>query len=615
MMDDERVKVIPTPAWFAEKGKAADKIALEEDIQKAYASFREKYAPDKWENLTGDDLLSFFSIGYKPNSLCYALEYDHAYDVFGAYSGGSSWHYGVYRKDGKQWKTSLKGKTPLKNGVRNTDSDEAAELLAKIRSVIFQGFNIIKDFGELQKISDYKKLENQLTELNRVLDKDGSSNFITRAWVLKYYHMFFPNIFPCWYSTEWINYIIKTLDLPERKDYFEKIGEIMLYVKKSNLSVALFSEVFDDQFGKPDTEKWPEDLYEGAVIITEKPADVLKDNVHKLIYAPLKTSIFLKNRIIFGAPGTGKSFFLKEEKEKLLGKNNEADYERVTFHPEYSYANFVGTYKPVMIKNADGKKEISYAYVPGPFMRILVKALKSAMAGEEKPFLLLIEEINRANVAGVFGDVFQLLDRNKDDVSEFPIATSEDMRAYLAEELGVEESVVESIRIPNNMFIWATMNSADQGVYPMDTAFKRRWDFEYLSIDEKQDAIADLQFKHLASGQTYAWNDLRKAINDALINMNVNEDKLLGPFFLQKSAFDTDEKFAAAFKSKVLMYLFEDAARQRRSQLFIGCGKDCNIFSRVCQQFDEIGLGIFGSDFLSKVPVLATEAQEAKEEQ
>ena len=423
----------------------------------------------------------------------------------------------------------------------------------------------------------------------------------------------------------------------------------------------------------------------------------------KLVFNTNFSSEFLKNRIVFGAPGTGKSFLLNQDREKLIGEDNEIDYERVTFHPEYSYANFVGTYKPVMVKNesgepkdekqkkvisiledknktaqekydllydvfkgdsltrlpillgiytdetfntkkldgefavnnnnvernhgrairpylnlnttADGKKEISYAYVPGPFMRILVKALKSAMAGEEKPFLLLIEEINRANVAGVFGDVFQLLDRNKDGVSEFPIATSEDMRAYLAEELGVEESVVESIRIPNNMFIWATMNSADQGVYPMDTAFKRRWDFEYLSIDEKQDAIADLQFKHLASGQTYAWNDLRKAINDALIGMNVNEDKLLGPFFLQKSAFDTDEKFAAAFKSKVLMYLFEDAARQRRSQLFIGCGKDCNIFSRVCQQFDEIGLGIFGSDFLSKVPVLATEAQEAKEEQ
>lgn len=615
-MDDGRVKVIPTPAWFAEKGKAADKIALEVDIQKAYASFREKYAPEKWENLTGDDLLSFFSIGYKPNSLCYALEYDHAYDVFGAYSGGSSWHYGVYRKDGKQWKTSLKGKTPLKNGVRNTDSDEAAELLDKIRSVIFQGFNIIKDFGELQKISDYKELENQLTKLNQVLDKDGSSNFITRAWVLKYYHMFFPNIFPCWYSTEWINYIIKTLGLTERKDYFEKIGEIMLYVKKSNLSVALFSEIFDDQFGKPDAEKWPEDLYEDAKITSGKPVVVSKDNVHKLIYDSLKTSEFLKNRIIFGAPGTGKSFFLNEEKEKLLGKNNEADYERVTFHPEYSYANFVGNYKPVMVKNADGKKEISYAYVPGPFMRILVKALKSAMAGEEKPFLLLIEEINRANVAGVFGDVFQLLDRNKDGVSEFPIATSEDMRAYLAEELGVEESAVESIRIPNNMFIWATMNSADQGVYPMDTAFKRRWDFEYLSIDDKEAEVTSWQFKDVRSEAMYSWNKLRKAINDKLIELNVNEDKLLGPFFLKETDFDSYDKFEAVFKSKVLMYLFEDAARQKRKALFSGCGeKDWNIFSRICDKFKSKGVEIFCSEIANKFPVSNPEAQEVKEEQ
>lgn len=418
----------------------------------------------------------------------------------------------------------------------------------------------------------------------------------------------------------------------------------------------------------------------------------------KLVYKTTFSSKFMKNRIIFGAPGTGKSFLLNEDRKALLGEENEKDYERVTFHPDYSYASFVGTYKPVMVKNdelsslderqkrilavlnddsktaqekydllyddfknnnltslpllisivsneffetkkvdgngtvnnnsvarsrgnaispfvklrtsEDFKKEISYEYVPGPFMRILVKALKSAMAGDDKPFLLLIEEINRANVAAVFGDVFQLLDRDKSGVSEFYITTSEDMRAYLAEELGVDESKVGSIKIPNNMFIWATMNSADQGVYPMDTAFKRRWDFEYLSIDDKEEKIENLKFRHIRTGRSYAWNDLRKAINNALIGMNVNEDKLLGPFFLKESAFTDDASFADAFKSKVLMYLFEDAARQKRLQLFAGCGKECNVFSKVCQKFDAIGIGIFGSDFASKVPVLADDEQD-----
>lgn len=335
---------------------------------------------------------------------------------------------------------------------------------------------------------------------------------------------------------------------------------------------------------------------------------------NKLAFNTGFVSELAKNRIIFGAPGTGKSCELEQERKTLFA--NGGDYERVTFHPDYSYANFVGTYKPVMVKNEVGKKEISYNYVPGPFLRVLVKALKSAMGVEAKPYLLIIEEINRANVAAVFGDVFQLLDRDSNGVSEFAIATSEDMRAYLAEELVVDESAVESIKIPNNMFIWATMNSADQGVYPMDTAFKRRWDFEYLSIDDKEAEVTSWQFKDVRSEAMYSWNKLRKAINDKLIELNVNEDKLLGPFFLKETDFDSYDKFEAVFKSKVLMYLFEDAARQKRKALFSGCGeKDWNIFSRICDKFKSKGVEIFCSEIANKFPASNADAQEAKEEQ
>ena len=132
-------------------------------------------------------------------------------------------------------------------------------------------------------------------------------------------------------------------------------------------------------------------------------------------------SRFYRNRILFGAPGTGKSFTLNKERKELLGDGNEMDYERVTFHPDYSYANFVGTYKPVPCKDSDGKDAITYEYVPGPFMRIYVEALKNGRTDDVKPFLLIIEEINRANVAAVFGDIFQLLDRDDDEVSEYPI--------------------------------------------------------------------------------------------------------------------------------------------------------------------------------------------------
>lgn len=410
---------------------------------------------------------------------------------------------------------------------------------------------------------------------------------------------------------------------------------------------------------------------------------------------PFKTgyeSPFSRNRILFGAPGTGKSFTLNRDRVTLLGADNEDDYERVTFHPDYSYANFVGTYKPVMVddstevislatekdvlavltdetksaqekydqlydrfkgdgltrlplllglytdenfktRKADGsdaagdnsvernhgkairpyvnlskpsseKKDISYEYVPGPFMRMYVKALKNSRTDNIKPFLLIIEEINRANVAAVFGDIFQLLDRGDDFVSEYPIQATEDIKKYLAKELGGNPNDYNKIKIPDNMFIWATMNSADQGVFPMDTAFKRRWDFSYLGID---DSDQDLQGKYVYladdKSQKVEWNKLRKAINNFLAKEKINEDKQLGPYFISRSIVvpeDGDEidreRFINTFKNKVIMYLFEDAAKQKRFRLFEGCFQNSSRYSEICREFEAKGVGIFNHD-------------------
>lgn len=405
-----------------------------------------------------------------------------------------------------------------------------------------------------------------------------------------------------------------------------------------------------------------------------------------------------RNRILFGAPGTGKSYLMNQQRLELLGENSEINYERVTFHPDYSYANFVGTYKPVMVggqpistsdkdtqyilsiltdasktaqekydllyndfkgdgltrlpillgiytdevfktRKEDGSSavgnngvernhgrairkyvaplmgkgkagEIAYEYIPGPFMRVYVNALKSARTEDPKPFLLIIEEINRASMATVFGDVFQLLDRNDDEVSEYPIQASEDMKKYLARELGGQPDDYSKICIPDNMFIWATMNSADQGVYPMDTAFKRRWDFTYLGIDESEEGIAG---KKVALGQgeyrrIVEWNALRKAINNELLTYKVNEDKLMGPYFLSRKVLpqgDTIDpiEFARVFKNKVIMYLFDDAAKQKRPALFSGCGEKVrNQYSKICSEFDQKGVFIFCESISSQFP-------------
>ena len=312
-----------------------------------------------------------------------------------------------------------------------------------------------------------------------------------------------------------------------------------------------------------------------------------------------------RNRIVFGAPGTGKSFRLKNDCEELMEKTS-GTYERVTFHPDYSYSQFVGIYKPVM--GEDGNS-IRYDFVPGPFMRVYVDAIKSGRTGSPKAHLLLIEEINRAKVAAVFGGVFQLLDRDDDGVSEYEIQASEDIRRYLAKELGGFPDNYNKIKLPNNMFIWATMNSADQGVFPMDTAFKRRWNFEYLGINESEKEIIGAG-KIVLPGEPDAveWNSVRRAINDRMASeYRINEDKLMGPFFLAKKVIASDEngmiidteKFMEAFKSKVIMYLYEDAVKQRKHDFFNGC--DSSKYSSVCEAFEEKGMAIFGTSVKNAV--------------
>lgn len=437
-------------------------------------------------------------------------------------------------------------------------------------------------------------------------------------------------------------------------------------------------------------------LHTGAVSeLAEHTPSETEDNkrndARELIFYTGIESKYPRNRILFGAPGTGKSFTVNRESKDLIGVDNETDYERVTFHPDYSYANFVGTYKPVMVvhknntgdsdvdyvlsilndkgksaqekydvlferfknenltrlpvllglytdelfktKKQDGSdavgdnsvernhgkairkyvqlltgqeisSDIAYEYVPGPFMRMYVKALRNARSDNPKPYLLIIEEINRANVAAVFGDIFQLLDRGDDEVSEYPIQASEDIKAYLARELGGNPEDYAKIRIPDNMFIWATMNSADQGVFPMDTAFKRRWEFTYLGIDDSDEKIRG-KYVYLADdkSQKVEWNKLRKAINHFLAKEKINEDKQLGPYFVSRSIVVPSEgdeidreKFIRVFKNKVIMYLFEDAARQKRAKLFEGCFQNNTRYSEICREFDMKGIGIFNRD-------------------
>jgi len=317
-----------------------------------------------------------------------------------------------------------------------------------------------------------------------------------------------------------------------------------------------------------------------------------------------------RNIVIFGAPGTGKSKLLDQMRAKLLKDGGE--FERVTFHPDYSYAHFVGTYKPVPTTDTEDNEGITYKYVAGPFMRVLAQALRNGKTSNVKPHLLLVEEINRASATAVFGDIFQLLDRNRSNVSEYPIHASADIRNYLAETVGGQPSEYESLRLPDNMFIWGSMNSADQGVFPIDTAFKRRWDFIYVGIDQNDGDVANkfVTLGRAPSEHTIEWNSLRKSINDYLAVKGINEDKQIGPYFLSReiSVPETGVRidrapFLDAFKQKVIMYLFEDAAKQHRLSVFEGCELNRNRYSDICSEFDRIGMYIFNPKIFDRVRV------------
>lgn len=298
----------------------------------------------------------------------------------------------------------------------------------------------------------------------------------------------------------------------------------------------------------------------------------------------LKDPKYSLNTIIFGAPGTGKSYLLKQEvegDEQNKPSFGKGCYERVTFHPEYTYFDFVGTYKPVMVTNPKTKeKKIEYGFVQGPFAIVLKKALlaqekvKNTHAAPER-FLLLIEEINRARMAAVFGDIFQLLDRNDNGESEYDILPSLELARYLQDNKELEEKDIRRISLPSNLYIWATMNSADQGVFPMDTAFKRRWDFEYLDIDAGKDK--------LEGEYAGVWDKIRTIINGLLQKAKINEDKQMGPFFLKKAALQNQDAFIKAFKSKVVMYLYEDAAKHKKQEVFKEPEKT---YSAICRDLD-----------------------------
>lgn len=281
-------------------------------------------------------------------------------------------------------------------------------------------------------------------------------------------------------------------------------------------------------------------------------------------------------QIYYGAPGTGKSHKIKDDKSvKEADKKNMVF--RTTFHPDSDYSTFVGAYKPTTTKRAvrnvagdivkDTNKEdvyedcITYSFIPQAFLQAYVAAWNNP---DDKVFLV-IEEINRGNCAQIFGDLFQLLDRDGDGVSEYPIMADKDIAKYLngndEEELPVltnKDGIKDGkLRLPKNLYIWATMNTSDQSLFPIDSAFKRRWDWVYMPIaDAKKNYVIEID------NDQYDWWSFLEAINAIIESTIHSEDKKLGYFFAKaKDGRITVETFV----SKVIFYLWNDVFKDNET--------------------------------------------------
>lgn len=267
------------------------------------------------------------------------------------------------------------------------------------------------------------------------------------------------------------------------------------------------------------------------------------------------------NRIYFGIPGCGKSYKVNH----LVAKEC---YFRTVFYEDYSYSDFVGQYSP---KSTD-KEGISYSFTPGPFAKALKEAYDSIRNGEVKLVYLVIEEINRGKAPSIFGDTFQLLDRDGEGWSEYGIENN-DLLNYL------KRPGMKEIRLPGNLIILATMNTADQNVFTLDTAFKRRFEFEEVVDDWSTCAYRN----YLVPGTDITWEQFVKGINKKIIDLKVSsglsDDKRLASHFLSSSALiDPAEKFdwgnpshaeaAKKFAYKVIEYLYDDVVRWNPNVLF-----------------------------------------------
>ena len=332
-------------------------------------------------------------------------------------------------------------------------------------------------------------------------------------------------------------------------------------IPDSQMSVPIdqiksFSQtILFDEFGMRKMSDLIDSIIDTSV--SSKPKEVINDS-------------FPLQQIFYGAPGTGKSHKVKEVTETLP----KSDVFRTTFHPDSDYSTFVGCYKPKMVKAPirdssghkimtackDEKKRIAYEYEPQAFLKAYVRAYET-----EDPVFLVIEEINRGNCAQIFGDMFQLLDRNENGESDYAIKPETAIQEFLNESLkdcDIEDETIKSgeeMHLPANLHIWATMNTSDQSLFPIDSAFKRRWDWTYMPIKYNN------EWRIVLGNMEYSWTAFQKEINKRIYEATNSEDKQMGDWFVRAEANKISESLLL---NKIVFYLWNDVCKDGEGDIF-----------------------------------------------
>ena len=354
----------------------------------------------------------------------------------------------------------------------------------------------------------------------------------------------------------------------DKRFYFNGLLEDINYITyKGERKSAKFTirNYFAGGYSDLHIKKANDGIFDIWITNTQTPYDDGKDKHHEIIddqSLPLQ-------QIFYGAPGTGKSHCIKDDANVKKADEKNLVF-RTTFHPDSDYSTFVGAYKPTMKPVADKYKavagkdeEITYSFIPQAFLQAYVAAWNNP---DDKVYLV-IEEINRGNCAQIFGDLFQLLDRDENGWSEYPIMADKDLAKFLKGNDEVGQPVLTNkdgikdgkLCLPKNLHIWATMNTSDQSLFPIDSAFKRRWDWKYIKIkkgiDKNTGAELDWKIK-VGEDNSYDWWEFLKAINYKIDKMTSSADKQLGYFFCLADG--KGEISADTFVNKVAFYLWNN---------------------------------------------------------